>query len=83
MVKIACLFSISQSIEFVCFLSNVEPKNVTEALKDECWINAMHEELNQFVRNDVWELVPKPDNKNVIGTKWIFKNKTDEFGNVV
>ena len=43
----------------------------------------MHDELIQFVRNNVWELVPRPENKNVIGTKWIFKNKTDESGNVV
>ncbi|CAL2260119.1 unnamed protein product [Prunus armeniaca] len=42
-----------------------------------------HEELNQFVRNDVWYLVPRPVHTNVIGTKWIFKNKTDEQGNVV
>ncbi|XP_075473849.1 uncharacterized protein LOC142504889 [Primulina tabacum] len=40
-------------------------------------------ELEQFVRNDVWDLVPRPDNVNVIGTKWIFKNKTDESGIVV
>ncbi|XP_012833667.1 PREDICTED: uncharacterized protein LOC105954542 [Erythranthe guttata] len=32
----------------------VEPKNIAEALKDEFWINGMHEELNQFIRNDVW-----------------------------
>ena len=38
----------------------------------------MHEELNQFVRNDVWELVPRLENVHVIRTKWIFKNKTDE-----
>ncbi|KAK6136269.1 hypothetical protein DH2020_030000 [Rehmannia glutinosa] len=43
----------------------------------------MHEELNQFVRNDVWDLVPRPNNVNVIGTKWIFKNKSDEHGNIV
>ncbi|CAL2254329.1 unnamed protein product [Prunus armeniaca] len=43
----------------------------------------MQEDLNQFVKNDVWYLVPKPTNTNVIGTKWIFKNKTDEQGNVV
>jgi len=36
------------------FVSNVEPKSINEALKDEHWIAAMHEELNQFVRNDVW-----------------------------
>ncbi|CAA7017607.1 unnamed protein product [Microthlaspi erraticum] len=34
----------------------------------------------EFVRNDVWELVPLPDGVNVVGTKWIFKNKTDDAG---
>ena len=43
----------------------------------------MHEELNQFVRNDVWELAPRPKNVYVIGTKWIFKNKTDEDGEII
>ena len=43
----------------------------------------MQEELQQFERNDVWTLVPRPEGINVIGTKWIFKNKSDEFGNIV
>ena len=43
----------------------------------------MHEELHQFVWNDVWELVPRPKGVNVIGTKWIFKNKLDEHGTVI
>ena len=43
----------------------------------------MHEELNQFVRNEVWELAPRPENVHVIGTKWIFKNKTDEDGEII
>ena len=43
----------------------------------------MHQELHQFVRNDVWELVPRPQDTHVIGTKWIFKNKTNEDGEVV
>ena len=43
----------------------------------------MHEELHQFVQNNVWELVPKPKGVNVIGTKWIFKNKSDEHGTVI
>ncbi|XP_057426163.1 uncharacterized mitochondrial protein AtMg00810-like [Lotus japonicus] len=42
----------------------------------------MQEELAQFKRNDVWNLVPRPDGVNVIGTKWIFRNKSDESGNV-
>ena len=43
----------------------------------------MHEELNQFVRNNVWELAPRPENVHVIDTKWIFKNKTDEDGEII
>ena len=43
----------------------------------------MHEELHQFVRNDVWELVPRPKGVNVIGTKWIFKNTSDEHDTVI
>ena len=52
-----------------CYLSQFELKKVDEALQDVDWINSMHEELHQFVRNDVWELVPRPNKVNVIGTK--------------
>ncbi|GJR52296.1 retrovirus-related pol polyprotein from transposon TNT 1-94 [Tanacetum coccineum] len=65
---------------FFCFISTVEPKNVNEALADESWIVAMQEELNQFIANDVWELVPQPRNMKIIGTKWVFRNKLDENG---
>ncbi|KAK1652560.1 hypothetical protein QYE76_070365 [Lolium multiflorum] len=66
------------------YISLVEPKKVFEALEDSDWLEAMHEELNNFKRNKVWTLVEKPKEcRNVIGTKWIFKNKQDEFGNVV
>ncbi|GJX65275.1 retrovirus-related pol polyprotein from transposon TNT 1-94 [Tanacetum coccineum] len=67
---------------FFCFISTIEPKNVNEALKDKSWVVAMQEELNQFVANDVWELVPLPISQSVIGTKWVFRNKLDENGNV-
>ncbi|GJR12383.1 retrovirus-related pol polyprotein from transposon TNT 1-94 [Tanacetum coccineum] len=53
---------------FYCFISTIEPKNVNEALGDESWIVAMQEELNQFIANDVWELVPQPKNMTIIGT---------------
>jgi len=43
----------------------------------------MQEELNQFTRNDVWSLVPKTSEMNVIGTKWVFRNKMDEQGIIV
>ncbi|GJU63182.1 retrovirus-related pol polyprotein from transposon TNT 1-94 [Tanacetum coccineum] len=65
---------------FFCFISTIEPKDVNEALKDESWVVAMQEELNQFVANDVWDLVPLPMSQSVIGTKWVFRNKLDENG---
>ena len=43
----------------------------------------MHDELFQFQRNDVWTLVPRLEGEHIIGTKWIFRNKTDEKGNVI
>ncbi|GAA0149080.1 transmembrane signal receptor [Lithospermum erythrorhizon] len=65
-----------------CFISKEEPNDVKKILLDEHGINAMQKELIQFDKNDVWELVPQPNDSNVIRTKWIFKNKSDEFGNV-
>ena len=61
----------------------MEPKNFNEAGEDKNWITAMNEELDQIEKNDTWELVPRPANKNVIGTKWIFKNKMNEKGQIV
>ena len=64
-------------------LSVIEPTTVDEAFSDDGWILAMQEELNQFQRNEVWDLVLKPENKNIIGTKWVFRNKLNEKGEVV
>ncbi|GJZ17484.1 retrovirus-related pol polyprotein from transposon TNT 1-94 [Tanacetum coccineum] len=62
------------------FISTIEPKNVNESFKDKSWIIAMQDELNQFIANNVWELVPQPKNMTIIGTKWVFRNKLDENG---
>nr|GFB73724.1 retrovirus-related Pol polyprotein from transposon TNT 1-94 [Tanacetum cinerariifolium] len=51
-----------------------------EALTQACWIEAMQEELNEFERLEVWELVPRPDQIMVITLKWINKVKLDELG---
>jgi hypothetical protein len=48
-------------------------------LQDPDWVLAMQEELNNFKRNEVWSLVPHPK-QNVVGTKWVFRNKQDEHG---
>ncbi|GJT79208.1 retrovirus-related pol polyprotein from transposon TNT 1-94 [Tanacetum coccineum] len=55
--------------KFFAFVSTIEPKNIKEAIKDESWTMAIQEELDQFVRNDVWDLVPCPLDHTVIGTK--------------
>ena len=67
----------------MAFVSKIEPLCVEDALKDEFWIMAMHDELNQFKRNDVWDLVPYNSKMNVIGTKWVFRNKLNEDGVIV
>jgi hypothetical protein len=64
-------------------LSLVEPKSFSEANKNEDWIKSMNEELDQIEKNQTWELVPRPEDKNVIGTKWIFKNKLNENGHII
>jgi len=67
---------------FHAFVSTIEPKDIKEAMIDENWIMAMQEELNQFKRNDVWELVPLPSEHTIFGLKWIYRNKLDEDGKV-
>jgi hypothetical protein len=61
------------------FVSSIEPFRVEEALQDPDWVLAMQEELNNFKRNEVWSMVPRPK-QNVVGTKWVFCNKQDEHG---
>jgi hypothetical protein len=67
----------------VAFLSKIEPKSFNEACEDKDWIAAMNEELDQIEKNNTWELVPRPSDKNVIGSKWVFKNKLNEQGQIV
>ncbi|GKA45424.1 putative ribonuclease H-like domain-containing protein [Tanacetum coccineum] len=68
---------------FACFLSQHEPKKISEALEDESWVDAMQEELLQFEIQKVWILVDLPYGKKAIGTKWVYQNKKDERGVVV
>ncbi|GJX53156.1 retrovirus-related pol polyprotein from transposon TNT 1-94 [Tanacetum coccineum] len=65
------------------FLTAVEPKTYKDALTQSCWIEAMQEELNEFKRLEVWELVPRPDKVMVITLKWIYKVKLDELGGIL
>jgi hypothetical protein len=66
--------------EHFSFVSFIKPKKIEEALRNVDWVNAMHEELNNFTRNQVWELVERPKGHNVIG---VFRNKQDHDGIIV
>ncbi|GJR70363.1 integrase, catalytic region, zinc finger, CCHC-type containing protein [Tanacetum coccineum] len=68
---------------FDAFLTSVEPKNFKQAMTEPSWINAMQEEIHEFERLEVWELVPCLDNVFLIKLKWIYKVKTDESGGVI
>ncbi|GJS31016.1 putative ribonuclease H-like domain-containing protein [Tanacetum coccineum] len=72
-----------QTCLFACFLSQEEPKKVSQALADESWVEAMQEELLQFKLQEVWVLCDLPEGKRVIGTKWVFRNKRDERGTII
>nr|GEW77289.1 retrovirus-related Pol polyprotein from transposon TNT 1-94 [Tanacetum cinerariifolium] len=68
---------------FDAFLTFVEPKNFKQAMAEPSWIDVMQEEIHEFKRLQVWELVPCPDKVMLIKLKWIYKVKTDEFGGVL
>nr|GFB52175.1 ribonuclease H-like domain-containing protein [Tanacetum cinerariifolium] len=68
---------------FALTVSRTEPKNIKESMADSAWIESMQEELHQFDRLDVWELVDRPLCTNVINLKWLWKNKRDEENTVI
>nr|GEX89395.1 putative ribonuclease H-like domain-containing protein [Tanacetum cinerariifolium] len=70
-----CIYALTVSI--------MEPKSIKEALTDPAWIESMQEELHQFIRLDVWELVPSSDDIKPLTLKWLFKNKHDEENTVI
>nr|GEU90764.1 retrovirus-related Pol polyprotein from transposon TNT 1-94 [Tanacetum cinerariifolium] len=70
-----CIYALTVSI--------MEPKSVKEALTDPAWIESMQEKLHQFIRLDVWELVPSPDGIKPLTLKWLFKNKHDEENTII
>lgn len=66
-----------------CMISTIESRTTKEAFGDDQWIKAMEVELEQIEKNNTWTLVPRPMNINVIGSKWVFRNKLDKDGLVV
>nr|GFA28076.1 integrase, catalytic region, zinc finger, CCHC-type, peptidase aspartic, catalytic [Tanacetum cinerariifolium] len=64
-------------------LSKVKPKNFKSTIIKDCWFQAMQDEIHEFDRLYVWELVPQPDCVMIIALKWIYKVKLDEYGDVL
>jgi hypothetical protein len=64
--------------EHYSFISSFESFKVEDALRDLDWVVAMQEELNNFKRNKVWSMVERPK-QNIVSTKWVFRNKQDEY----
>ncbi|GJR99681.1 integrase, catalytic region, zinc finger, CCHC-type containing protein [Tanacetum coccineum] len=64
-------------------MSKVKPKNFKSTATEDCWFQAMQEEIHKFDRLDVWELVPPPDSAMIIALKWIYKVKLYEYGDVL
>ncbi|GJU57830.1 retrovirus-related pol polyprotein from transposon TNT 1-94 [Tanacetum coccineum] len=61
----------------------IKPKNFKSAITKDCWFQAMEDEIHEFDRFYVWELVPQPDCVMIIALKWIYKVKLDEYGDVL
>ena len=55
--------------------TNSEPSNVEEALKSQAWKDAMIEEYQSILKNNVWDIVPRPKDKSVASSRWLFKIK--------
>nr|GEY94959.1 retrovirus-related Pol polyprotein from transposon TNT 1-94 [Tanacetum cinerariifolium] len=64
-------------------LSKIEPKNFKSTIIEDCWFQAMQDEIHKFDRLQVWELVPQPDCVMIIALKWIYNVKLDEYGDVL
>jgi len=58
-----------------CNVAICEPASCEEALRLPKWKNAMEEEMSMIQKNKTWELVDKPENRKVIGVKWVFRTK--------
>ena len=59
----------------MCNLVEKEPTCFEEAVQEKEWMDAMTKEYQSIIKNDVWEVVPRPKNKDVVSSKWIYKIK--------
>jgi hypothetical protein len=66
----------------MCNLLDEEPKCFEEAIQKKEWADAMTEEYQSIIKNDVWEIVPRPKSKDVVSSKWLFKIKHAADGSI-
>lgn len=59
----------------MCNLIETEPSSVEEASKQQVWKDEMDEEYQSIIKNDVWDIVPRPEGKSVVSSKWLYKIK--------
>ena len=59
-----------------------KPSSFEEAVQEPTWVDAMVEEYDSIVRNNAWEIVPRPVGKSVVGSRWIYKVKQDADGSI-
>ena len=72
----------SNYVALMCDLVDQEPTNYEEAVLKKEWKEAMTEEYQSIMKNDVWDIVPKPEGKSVVSSKWIFKIKHAAHGSI-
>ena len=65
----------SSYLALMCDLIEKEPTCLEEAIQKKCWADAMTEEYQSIIKNDVWEIVPRPKSKDVVSSKWLYKIK--------
>lgn len=63
-------------------ISDSEPSSFEEAVGLQVWKDAMMEEYQSIMKNDVWDIVPKPKKKSVVTSKWIYKIKHATDGSI-
>lgn len=63
-------------------MAELEPKTFDKDSKSDKWVDAMDGQLKQIEKNQTWEHVPRPEDKNFIGTKWVYWNKMNEEGKI-
>ena len=62
--------------------SPIEPKTLKSALKRPKWVATMQKQIDALQHNNTWNLVPRPPNTNIIGSKWFYHIKYYEDGTI-